>query len=247
MTPIADAVERVRAAPAPVLIVDTRNFLDLFRTDHGRRTDVEELKAAATVSQLLTVSESALHLIVPELIPREFGDNADSDVGQPFRTWLDKHNENHLWLMTAGKVVGIEFPPHNPLVPLDVQIHFRGFAEQLLATAIILARDADCVLRAVERVIVKKRPSHKNHLKDSMNLEQALEFGRRLHLQGPFPYPLCFISSNRNDFAEPSGTQIHPELKAEFDAAGLVYLPHLRDSRKYLPKIEPPTESTVSN
>ena len=241
MTPIAEVAARILARPATVLIIDTCIFLDLFRTDHGRRADVEELKAAARVSQLLTASESALHLVVPELVPREFGDNADSDVGQPFRTWLDKHNENQLWLTTAGKVVGIEFPSQIPVVPRDVQRHFRDFAERLLASATVLARDEGCVRRAVERVIVKRRPSHKNHIKDSMNLEQSLEFGRQLASRGPFPHPLCFISSNRSDFAEPSSTQVHPDLKAEFDAAGLIYLPSLRAANRYLPKDESTT------
>ncbi len=244
MTPIAEVADRMRANPAPVLIVDSCNFLDLIRVARPtkdapeRRVDIEELKAAVALHKLLTSAEPLLHHLVPELVPREFADNAAEKVERPFRDWLVAHEKGRQWLADATAAVGVPLPP-SPVVPPDASRQFRDLAARLLATATVLERDLPCLLRAVERLISKRRPSHKKEMKDSMNLEQALELCRRLADGVPFPHPICFVSANTKDFADsPEGSRLHPDLEAEFDAVNLLYFTSLRSARGHLLKLK---------
>ena len=76
---LADACALVQSkAPAPVILVDTCNFLDLFRSDPAKpRVPYQEIRAAADLLDLLTARPDAVHLLVPELIPREYTDHAN--------------------------------------------------------------------------------------------------------------------------------------------------------------------------
>ena len=87
MTSITAVVAQVIAQPAPVTILDTCNFLDLFRRDTTRqqpRVPAEEIRIASEHLQLVTARPDAVHLVVPELVPGEFADHA-SRIGTRLR------------------------------------------------------------------------------------------------------------------------------------------------------------------
>jgi hypothetical protein len=75
---IADAFDKIRSEPpVTVILVDTCTFLDLFRSDATKpRVPHQEIQAAADLLELLNVTPPAAHLIVPELVPREYADHA---------------------------------------------------------------------------------------------------------------------------------------------------------------------------
>ena len=80
MTTITAAVAQIIAKPAPVIILDTCNFLDLFRRDTTRqqpRVPAEEIRIASELLQLVTARPDAVHLVVPELVPGEFAGHAN--------------------------------------------------------------------------------------------------------------------------------------------------------------------------
>jgi hypothetical protein len=182
MTPIAAAVTRILAQPAPVLFLDTCSLLDLFRRDgprHQPRVDAAEIATAAELVQLLTARPDAAHLVLPELVPGEFADHADR-IQQDFLGWLGFHDDNQRWLAEAALSVGTTLPRPTALQPLGLDTAFRKLAKDLLARATVLARDQACLDRAVARLIAKHRPSHKKEMKDSMNLEECLELSGAL-------------------------------------------------------------------
>lgn len=169
----------------------------------------------------------ALHLLVPELVPREFADHADN-VQKDFARWTQRHDTNQLWLVETSTQVGQPVLPHNPMAFQNLATALRGLAEKLLSQATVLERDSDCLLRAVQRVIDKKRPSHEKEIKESMNLEQCLELSRQLLAAGSIPTRI-WLSSNTNDFAHAANSdRLHRDLKDEFTAAGLEYFTSLR-------------------
>ena len=232
MTSIATAAAQIRASPALVLIVDTCNFLDLFRGGDGSKRKLlpeEEIQTAAALLALVAVNPLAVHLIVPELIPIEFADNADKVAGG-FESWIKNHDMNQHWLVESAFSVAVALPQPMEVFPLDLHLRFRKLAEDLLARATVLDRDQQCLERAVARLIAKHRPSHEKEIKDSMNLEQSLELSRMLATNPALPYPQIFVSSNTNDFAKPNTTKMHPDLQAEFDAASLTYSTSLREA-----------------
>jgi hypothetical protein len=231
---LADAFAQVRAGPpAPVILIDTCIFLDLFRTDESQtkvpyqpRAPTQEIRDAAGLLALVSATPGAAHLIVPELVPREYSDHAAAIQAQ-FGNWTELHDRNQDWLREASRYVALALPAPHPVHPYDLAALLRGLADNLLAKAQVLERDPACVDRALHRLINKIRPSHRKEVKDSMNLEQCLELSRRLQADG-FPKSRVWVSSNTNDFAQPSGSHVHADLQGDFAAAGLKYFTSLR-------------------
>jgi len=218
------------AHPAPVIILDTCSLLDLFRRDSTRqqpRATAKEIRTAAELLQRVTSHPDEAHLVVPELVPGEFADHADR-TQRDFEEWLQFHDVNQFWLAEAALGVGTPLPSPAAVHSRGLSARFRQLAEDLLARAIVLARDPTCLDRAVVRLIAKRRPSHKKEMKDSMNLEQCLELSSQLQNAG-FTHARVFVSSNTNDFAEPSTSsfRLHLDLRGEFAAASLEYFPSL--------------------
>ncbi|MGH7137954.1 MAG: hypothetical protein ACREHD_19570 [Pirellulales bacterium] len=232
MTPIATLVATILAAPAPVLVFDTCSLLDLFRRDSTRqqpRVPPDEIQAAAHVLQSLAAQPKALHLVVPELVPGEYRDHADRIEGE-FEGWFLSHDENRQWLAEAARSLALALPAQLAVHPFGIHAVCRKLAEDLLANAVVLARDQSCLDRAVDRLVAKRRPSHKKEIKDSMNLEQSLELSRQLQSAG-FTAARVFVSSNTNDFAASAeSSAAHPELQGEFAAVGLEYFTSLRSA-----------------
>lgn len=230
MTTIPAAVAQILAQPAPVLILDTCNFLDLFRRDATRqrpRVPAGEVRIASELLGLVTARPDAVHLVVPELVPGEFSDHADRIEGD-FAEWFAFHDENQRWLAEASLWVGTALPNPSVVVPLGLHAGFRRLANNLLARAVVLDRDPTSLSRAVARLIAKRRPSHKKEIKDSMNLEQGLELCSQMR-NGGFTHAAAFISSNTNDYASaPTSSQLHDDLRGEFAAVSLEYFTSLR-------------------
>ncbi len=230
MSKISVVADRIRASPAPVLIIDTCNYLDLFRRDDVSkqpRVEFEDIQTAADLLALAPPLPNNVHLVAPELVPGEFSDNADRIV-RGFESWLASHDANQRWLTEAALSLVTALPQPTEVLPLDMHLKLRQLAEDLLARATVLDRDQQCLERAVVRLIAKRRPSHNKEMKDSMNLEQSLELSRILRADPPLAYPCVFVSSNTNDFAAPKSSKLHADLQADFDAASLLYFTSLR-------------------
>ncbi len=236
---IADASALIQALPpAPVILIDTCNFLDLFRAEEVQikgakaafqpRVHHGEIRAAADLGDLTDAPAIAVHLIVPELIPREYADHADA-IQTAFGEWTDLHDRNQVWCVEVSLRVASAQPLPLSIHPFALAGPLRNLAEALLAKAGVLERDQTCLDRAVHRLINKVRPSHKKELKDSMNLEQCLELSRQLQSAG-FGRSRVWVSSNTNDFAQPKSSQIHADLQVDFAAAGLKYHTSLRSA-----------------
>jgi hypothetical protein len=231
---LAAAFAQIQAAPpAPVILIDTCSFLDLFRTDESQtkvpyqpRAPHQEIRDAADLLALVNAALGAAHLIVPELVPREYSDHAAAIQAQ-FGKWTELHDKNQDWLLEASLSVALALPAPHPVHPYDLAALLRGLADNLLAKAQVLERDQACVDRALHRLINKIRPSHRKEVKDSMNLEQCLELSRRPQAAG-FTRSRVWVSSNTNDFAQPNSSHVHADLQGDFAAAGLKFFTSLR-------------------
>jgi hypothetical protein len=229
-TSLGDAVAHILTQQAaPVILIDTCSFLDLFRRDEKRsqpRVGTQEIRAAADLLELLTNYPGAAHLLVPELIPREYADHADKEE-KSFRGWTGFHDENQGWIVEASACVALTIPAPQLVQPLDLAAKLRALANNLLGKARVLERDQACLDRAVTRLINKTRPSHTKEMKDSMNMEQCLELSRRLQQVG-FLKSRVWVSSNTKDFAETStSSHLHADLRGDFTAVGLKYFTSL--------------------
>ena len=237
---IRDAFTHIQSRPpAPVILIDTCSFLDLFRADETpskvpfqARVPQQEIWAASDLLELVTALPEAAHLIVPELIPPEYSDHANA-IQTKFGEWTELHDRNQDWFVEASVCVRRHaLAAHGPSLRAGGQA--PGMADGLLAKALVLDRDQVCLDRAVHRLINKLRPSHKKEMKDSMNLEQCLELSSQLEQAG-FPRSRVWVSSKTNDFAQAStSSSLHADLRGDFTTAGLRYFPSLRGALGYL-------------
>lgn len=230
MTPISQVASDILQAPAPVFVVDTCNLLDLFRRDEKQqrpRVGPTELQAAVDLVQLLASRPHEAHLIVPELVPREYADHAN-EIEQGLKRWVEFHDRNQEWLADAAALFAVPLLPSALVQTFGIHSRCRQLADDMLASATVLDRDRECLDRAIARLVDKRRPSHKKEVKDSMNLEQTLKLCRQLTDAGFVPARV-FVSSNINDFAENANSSaLHPELRDEFAEVGLEYFVSLQ-------------------
>lgn len=237
MVSIAEVVERIRATPAPMLIVDSCNFLNLFEAEKGKLITfgVEEVKAASRILHLLSGDGTELHLVVPELVPWEFQENTD-EVLKRLLGWVRDYDDAQTQLATVCRAVGLQPPICASAQQLRLDDKLKSLAEDLLGKAAVLPRDPGCLERAVNRVVERKLPStNKNQqLKDSMNLEQALELCRLLGVGAPFGHPKCFISSDVSGYGVEKKDHVHEDLEPEFAAVGLKYFKSFQAVRGFL-------------
>jgi hypothetical protein len=214
MKPIAEAVAEIMGHPSPVLFLDTCILLDVVRAPYRDLRDV--VRTAVELRTLLANTPPVLWLVVGELVRQEWADNIDSA-----RKDCDRATDIFAAVADAAARVGLLVPP--VVTPLALTDSLRQLAADLLRGSIELERDGVCRERAVERVVQKRRPSHKNEVKDSILLEQYLECARQLRAAG-LTRPIGFISSNKADFAATqAGGGVHPDLEPEFVAVKMDY------------------------
>ncbi len=230
MTMIRATVTQIMARPAPVIIVDTCNFLDLFRRDSTNRqprVPVQEVQIASELLQLAIANPPVFHLVVPELVPGEFADHANR-IEQDFEGWLRLHHEDQEWLAKATTWANMAIPAPPSVQPFGLAARLRQLANDLLAHAVVMDRDSVSLDRAVARLLVKRHPSQNKEIKDSMNVEQSLELCNQLRNAG-LVNAVVFVSSNTNDFAVTSTSgQLHGDLAPDFATVALEYFPNLR-------------------
>jgi hypothetical protein len=117
-------------------------------------------------------------------------------------------------------LVGTTLPASTPLAASSLVADAAGLSTSLLSAAVRLDRDNAIIWRALNRVMIKQRPSHDGHIKDSINFEHYLEFARQLR-GGGFPEQVLFVSKNRKDFWDGDKLQIHPDLTSEISDTGV--------------------------
>ncbi len=228
---ITEAAAKILAQPhVPVMLLDTCVFIDLFRGDEKRivrRVPVEEVQVALELMDLVSSRPNAVHLYVPELVPHEYLDNANKEQ-TVLNGWIEAMGESQEWLAKAAASFGYLQQPFPVAQQFSLDKNLRDLADRLLGAFHELDRDQGCLNRAVARLIDKRRPSHRNMVKDSMNLEQCLELSRQLQAVG-FKKPRVWVSSNTGDFADnTSASQPHADLQSEFASAGLLFFTSLR-------------------
>ena len=120
-----------------------------------------------------------------------------------------------------------------------------SLGESLIQGSMILDQDNDCVMRAVDRVKLKKRPSHEREIKDSIHLEHYLELSRQLYVLG-YSQPSLFVSTNSSDFWADKNTPSvpHIDIEPELNAANLKFYGNIAFALRYLgiiPGAPPPS------
>jgi hypothetical protein len=221
MPPIAALVAELLARPRPVVCLDTCDLLDIVQcVAEGKARRLEHVRR---ILDTLPLRPDDVKFVISYLVPVEWAQNKQAvltEVEAKTRKVDEAIAEVHLAWQYAGSPLTSP-PPSYAASGLPAAL--SALADRILAWASVLDRDDACVLRAVERVHNKSRPSHSGMLKDSIHLEHYLELCRQLRDSG-FPSRRVFVSANKSDFCVAKDkSAVHPDLAPQLTAVGLEY------------------------
>jgi hypothetical protein len=224
MPSIDEVAERIAAAGAPALFLDTCILLDIIRSTHRCLPNY-----AARASELLTLASKVpptCVVIVSSIVPHEWNTNAKSVTDDVDRHMIEME-EQSLHFHDACQALDISVPfgranyGHWGLVE-----KLRNLSQNILDRAIHLDADHESRVRAVERVISNRPPSrNRGEVKDCAIIEECLAICRGSDAAG-FAGKRVFCTSNTRDYCE-TGGRLHPALDTEFAACNLTFTTNL--------------------
>ncbi|MDB5310831.1 MAG: hypothetical protein JWO38_5033 [Gemmataceae bacterium] len=226
MKTIAEAATEIAAAQRPVLCLDTCVLLDVITL--GNRGQADQIGLNRRLLDVVVTTPERVQLVVNDLIDWEWNQRRD-DVKNEAMTWLVETDKQIAQIHRAREEL-LKPLPFEAKTYTDPQLidDLAALGQAILGQALVLKQDTDCVLKAIERVKKKQRPSHNKQVKDSIHLETYLQFSRQLrdkgHTAGRF-----FLSTNASDFwHETYGAKgAHSELANDMNDAGLTFLGRL--------------------
>ena len=215
MSTIAQLAAEILAAPAPVVFFDTCAILDVARAP--TRAQPDTVTAAEALVALVGQTPPKVHLLVADIVATEWTDNIRSACDELTRA---VSVFEHLTQVIVATGI-VTHPTVSPaLAGLSPDLEARSLA--LLTACRAINRDVGAANAALDRVVAKRRPSHKKEVKDSYILEHCLAVARELG-GATFQKRMLFVSSNTKDFADPGSTAVHTDLASDFATAGLGY------------------------
>jgi hypothetical protein len=233
MKSIAALVAELVAAPRPVLCLDTCIFLDVITTGNRSLTDLIEVNRR--LSDILVTTPDRIQLVVTSLVLREWIQRKD-EVRDEATKWLASTDRQILEIHRAWERLGRPLATPRPAYhDPDLVNRLTSLAESLLRGSAVLQEDMTCIMRALQRVKRKMRPSHNKQIKDSIHLETYMELSRRLR-DAAYGQPVVFASTNSSDFWEDKNTpeRPHTELADDLSAADLIFFGRLPLALRHL-------------
>jgi PIN domain len=226
MKSIAELVADLLGDPRPVLCLDTCVFLDVITTGNRGLSDL--ITVNRRLAEVIATTPERVQLVVTSLVLREWKQRRD-EVRAEATKWLQNLDRQIVEVHRAWERLGHPLnAPVRTYYDINLVNELTILAESLLRSSAVLKEDTDCVMRALQRVKWKKRPSHNKEIKDSIHLENYLELSRQL-LAGGLGHPVLFTSTNSSDFWQDKNTPGHPhaELAGDLSAAHLQFFGRL--------------------
>ncbi len=226
MSSIAEAVDDLIARPKPVLCLDTCDFLDVvrcFADSNSKEANVYHARSFRRALHELNTRPDRFQVVITYLVRHEWNQNIAEarDKANNHLLEIDHRLDQIAEACGLGKTLPPIVSPR--LKDLSLARGLIDLAEALMNQAVVLEKESVCLERALERVMERRRPSHKKEIKDSIHWEHYLEFSRRLASAGHI-HERVFVSANKADYwADRNTANIHPELEDEARAAGLKF------------------------
>ena len=233
MMSIADVVSGLLGNPRPVIALDTCVLLDVIRA--GMRSQMDVIAQTRALSEKVTLDPNRVQLVVTSLVVLEWNQNKDQ-VREEMTTWLAETDKRINDIHNTWDRVGT---PKLTLAPTYLEPALvdalTSLGESLIQSAIVIDEDQSCLMRAINRVKQKQRPSHKREIKDSIHLEHYQELARQLNSAG-FAHPVIFVSTNGADFWPDTNTPqyAHVDLRADLKAVSLIFYGKLEYALRHL-------------
>lgn len=217
------AVDLCAKAVRPIICLDTCDILEVVQCldweKPGTPRSAAPIEPVRRLLAALIANPDRAQLVVTYLVEHEWNQNI-GDIRAKADSFLKKIDDIVNAAGQAAGLVGTALPAPTPLSASSLVTDAAALSTSLLNEAVRLERDEAMIGRAMNRVMIKRRPSHDGHIKDSINFEHYLEFTRQLR-NGGFTGPVLFVSKNRKDYWDGEKPQIHAELAPEINDAAV--------------------------
>lgn len=214
------------------LCLDTCVILDIMRDP--MRDDVNEREQAASLELLHAAKcDKRLTSLIAEQVRKEFCDKVD-DVHEEAKASLARFRKRVSKLDDLAKLHGS--PGQVDLSHLNNhEYRCRKVAECWLNVGTLVPQSEQIVNLAFDRNNQARTPARKgkDSMKDCVILETYIERVRQLRNDG-ITTPIVFVSSNKNDYAEPNKAVIRADIEDEFRDIGLEYAPNMAAAKHLL-------------
>ncbi len=211
----------------PVLLPDTCALLDIVRGPSN--TTVVAIPDALATWSSITASSPRCALVIASLISKEIADNSAGAQTQLRNLIEDTQRRCNALLELAG-LLG-----HGTTDSLTLSTTLPGELAGRLDALLGMAASIDSEDRfntlGLRRAVALRRPARHGKVKDAVIVEEYLELSRVLASRG-HRQPRVFLTSNTDDFCERG--VLHPDLDADFAAAGLMFATKWNQARHLL-------------
>jgi hypothetical protein len=241
---LAGAADNLMANQRPLLFLDTCDLVNLLQV--LTTVPVPELRAVNRLLDALAANPQHCQPVGTYVTAIEFAQKTDpinpvyieDSMGRRMPPdevtyQLAVIDAQLVRLHQVRQEFGVPLPAATIYAGLGLLADLRVTAEMLFDVCWALEREQTCVNAAVQRVLDKRRPSHKREVKDSIHLEHCLDLARRIRLEG-FAEQIIFASANKNDYGPAVAQQPHPDLQFDFAAVNMTYFDSLGDAIVHL-------------
>ena len=193
MPTIAAFSSQLVAGPAkPVICLDMCDILEIVQCldwegqDKNAQRAVTCIEPVRRVLDELVVNPDRVQLVITDLIRTEWIQNIRG-IRSKAKKYLSKIDDIFGRPYHAAIAVETKIEVFTPIAPTTLVADLVNLSITFLKQATRLDLEHPLIGRALNRVMTKKRPSHDGHVKDSINFEHYLEFGRQVRCRGLHP------------------------------------------------------------
>jgi hypothetical protein len=217
MISCAECVSRIRAQPAPVLLIDTSALLDLIRDPTRDRFSDAHVLAAIQLLECAEKSQTTLWLILAQQVLNEINDNRPTVLLEAERSLISLES-------TVKRVQSILSAHGINTTDIASELSaakFSGIADALvtryLEAGVHIKQPTEISGAILTRIARNAAPSQKGtQAKDCIVIETYLHFVGLLRASD-IGVPVVFFTTNKNDYSDLTKNSLpHPDLVPEF-------------------------------
>ena len=222
---LEDICNRIIQAPAPILFMDTCIFLDVLRTPFRDNISTEGIATTLKLIELTEKTPPNVWLVTNETVKGEWDDNVSLVKLELEKEIKKVEARREKLLLSAKMTLGNNYEYGQKDTLINLHTHLESLSRNFLDKCLIARVEDIHSVKAMQRVRKCIPPARKGkqEAKDCEILEAFLDISNRV-CGAEYDKPICFISSNGDDYGKPEDSPI----QNEFDEVSATYVNNLQ-------------------
>jgi len=217
---IVSAAQGLSAAPVHIIVCDTCALLDIIRLPIRASTSTHLSATLSAVDAVVSMIQTGdVRLVCPSPVPDEWTKHAADKQAETERHIRNIEQEYGKVRSTAA-AQGTSMP--SAMFPRSqIAAYLYDKSNTLLSSSIVLQKEEEPSLRAIDRASSYIAPASKGAIKDCLIYEHMIALFDALSNGVPIGRRVL-LTSNTKDFCAPNSSRPKPPLDAELSARGVV-------------------------